>query len=58
MTEDIDRIRTAFSEQLKRKDEEIERLKKENRVLIATALKQSEKNKELLEKLEKAAKIK
>ncbi len=56
MTEDIEKIREAFYEQIKRKDEEIERLKKENRILIATALKQSAKNDEIRERLEKAAK--
>ena len=56
MAEDIEEIRKAFHEQIRKRDEEIERLKNENRILIATALKQSEKNEEIRERLEKAVK--
>ena len=39
----LDRIKTTFEEELKRKDKIIEELKKENILLIRTSLKQSEK---------------
>jgi len=36
------RLRRSYAAQLKRKDEEIERLKRENALLMRTALKQSD----------------
>ncbi len=42
----LEEIQEAYSAQLKRKDQEIEELKKENDLLMKTAMKQSDKAKQ------------
>lgn len=42
--EEYDKLQEWYSEQLLRKDKEIERLSKENKLLLKSALKQAELN--------------
>ncbi len=53
---DYSRLKEMYAEELKRKDEVIEKLKEENKLLIKSALKQSERNVMLSEKLKKKIK--
>jgi hypothetical protein len=48
------KLRKWYEEQLAEKDRIIEKLKRENSVLLATALKQRARTKEIFEKAEKA----
>jgi len=51
-------LKRAYAAQLKRKDSEIEWLKKQNELLMKTAIRQSEKVRELEELLKKTEKQK
>ena len=50
------RLKKIYAEELKRKDETIEELKKENQVLLQTALKESENKTRMNEEIEKLRK--
>lgn len=54
----ISKLKKWYAEELKRKDELIDKLKKENELIFKSALKQSEKIVKLTEKLEKSLKSK
>ncbi|MBW3003134.1 hypothetical protein KY337_01100 [Candidatus Woesearchaeota archaeon] len=47
----VEEIEKLYAEELKRRDALIAKLKEENQVLMKTALKQSEKNVELMKKI-------
>ncbi|MBN2367555.1 hypothetical protein JXC34_00940 [Candidatus Woesearchaeota archaeon] len=51
MKPDKDKVIKTLYEELKRKDEQIEKLKEENKLLMKTAMKRAEKLKELEEKV-------
>ena len=55
---ELARLNKVYSMQLEEKDKIISRLKKENAVLLATALKQGAKTREIFERAKKAMKKK
>ena len=52
----LEELEKVYAEELKRKDKLIDDLRQQNKVLMKTALKQSEKNIELQQKIEKVMK--
>lgn len=54
--EEYSRLKKIYAEELKRKDDIIDKLREENRLLMKSALKQSEKNVMLSEKLKEKTK--
>ncbi|MBD3248962.1 hypothetical protein GF336_02855 [Candidatus Woesearchaeota archaeon] len=56
--EKLERLEKYYGEELKRKDKLIEELRRENQVLFKSAMKSSDKIKNLTEKLEEAVKKK
>ncbi len=49
---ELDKLRKWYSEEIRKKEEEIRKLKEENIILLKTSLKQANKNSELMRSLE------
>ncbi|MBN1385703.1 hypothetical protein JW968_01870 [Candidatus Woesearchaeota archaeon] len=54
--EDYDKLERIFHDELKRKDEMIEALRKDSHLTMHTAIRQADKNQEIIERLNKALK--
>jgi len=51
-TEEINRLKKSYAEELKRKDKIIEELREQNTIIMKSALKQSEKIEEITNRLD------
>ena len=56
--DEIKKLKEYYELELKRRDQQIEELKKNNEILFKSALKSSQRAEEFREKLEKALKLK
>jgi len=56
--DEIKKLKEYYELELKRRDQQIEELKKNNEILFKSALKSSQRSEEFREKLEKALKLK
>lgn len=58
LKQELERLNKFYNDELKRKDKMIDELRKDNEIILRTAMKQSEKINNLTEKLKKALKLK